>query len=497
MEAIINGVLLVFSFKTLMVIIASAVFCVFIGAIPGLTATMAVALLVPVTYFMEPIPAIAAIVTTAAVTIFAGDIPGAYLKIPGTPSSAAYVDEAYAFSLKGRASECLGVALTCSVIGGVFGSLVLIFMAPSLAEVALSFSSYEYFWLAVLGLSCAVFISPGNNIKALISLALGLFLATVGMDLITGSPRFTLGNPDLMGGVNFIPVMIGIFAVSEVMNFMSERQQVNQSKIKDTGRVFGLVGSSLKKHWKSVLRGSTTGGIVGVLPGAGADIAAWMSYAVSRKFSKTPEKFGSGHIEGIIEASSSNNSAVSGAWVPALVFGIPGDSITAVVIGVLYMKGMNPGPSIFLGGGELVYALFTVFIVANLIMLPVGYGAIRLGKGFISTPPKYIMPIVLIFCIVGSYSINNSVMDIWIMLVTGAVSYFLLKANYPVAPIILGLVLGGLLEKSFMTSMMRSDGSFVEFFSRPISAVLGLIVLLLWLMPLFKLFYDLLSKKKV
>lgn len=487
MGTIIDGVLLVFSLNTLLVIIASAIFGVFIGSIPGLTATLAVALLVPVTYFMEPIPAIAAIVTTAAVTIFAGDIPGAYLKIPGTPSSAAYVNEAYAFSLKGKASECLGVSLVCSVIGGVFGSLILIFMAPPLAEVALKFSSFEYFWLAVLGLSCAVFISPGNNVKALISLTLGLLLATVGLDLITGSPRFTFNNPDLMAGISFIPVMIGIFAVSEVMNFMSDNQVSNKTNIKDTGKVFGDVGTSLRKYWKSVLRGSSVGGLVGVLPGAGADIAAWMSYAISRKFSKTPEKFGSGHIEGIVEAGSSNNSAVSGSWVPALVFGIPGDSITAIVIGVLYMKGMNPGPAIFINGGELVYALFTVFIVANLIMLPVGYGAIRLSKGFISIPPKYIMPIVLVFCIVGSYSINNSVVDIWIVLITGFISYFLIKANFPVAPIILGLVLGELLEKSFMTSMMRSNGSFADFFSRPISAMLGLLVLLLWVAPLLKM----------
>lgn len=490
METIINGILLVFNSETLLVVLLSALFGMFVGAIPGLTATMAVALLVPITYFMDAVPAIAAIVTTAAVTIFAGDIPGAYLRIPGTPSSAAYVEESYAFSLKGRASECLGVALVCSVIGGIFGSLILILLAPSLAEVALKFSSFEYFWLAVLGLSCAVFISPGSNLKALISLAIGLFLSTIGMDLITGTPRYTLGITDLMGGVDFIPVMIGIFAIAEVMRFMTHRLTQAKSVIKDSSKVFVGVKPALKKYWPSVLRGSATGGVVGVLPGAGADIAAWISYAISRKFSKTPEKYNTGHIEGIVEASSSNNSAVSGSWVPALVFGIPGDSITAIVIGVLYMKGMNPGPAIFINGGELVYALFTVFIVANLIMLPVGYVAIRLGKGFVSTPPRYVMPIVLSFCIVGAYSINNSTVDVLIMLISGIAAYGLGKADYPVAPIILGLVLGGLLEKSFMTSMMRSDGSFTEFFSRPISAVLGVIVIMMWTLPLFLSFWK-------
>ncbi|WP_341644544.1 tripartite tricarboxylate transporter permease [Thauera sp. SDU_THAU2] len=483
MDPILNGMSLVFNAQTLIVIIASAAFGMFVGAIPGLTATMAVSLLVPVTYFMEPIPAIAAMVTTAAVTIFAGDIPGAYLRIPGTPSSAAYVEEAYAFSQHGKASECLGIALVCSVIGGIAGTLVLIFVAPYLAEVALKFSSFEYFWLAVLGLSCAIFISPGSRLKGLLSLCIGLFLATIGLNTITGSPRFTFDVPDLMAGVNFIPVMIGMFAIAEVMKFTATPGSNLKVTVRDSGKVFGEVRPALRTYWKSVLRGSSTGSLIGVLPGAGADIAAWMSYAISRKCSRTPEKFGTGHIEGIVEAGSSNNAAVSGSWVPALVFGIPGDSITAVVIGVLYMKGMNPGPAIFLGGGEMIYALFTVFIVANLIMLPVGYLAIRAGKGFVATPARIVMPVVLAFCVVGAYSINNSSVDIVLMLIAGVCAYGLGRAGFPIAPIILGLVLGGLLEKSFMTSMMRSDGNLLEFFSRPISAGLGILVLLVWLLP--------------
>ncbi len=484
MDAILGGMALVFNLETMAVILACATFGVFLGAVPGLTATMAVALLVPVTYFMDPIPAIAAMLTTAAVTIFAGDIPGAYLRIPGTPSSAAYVDEAYQFSLRGKASECLGVALVCSVIGGVAGTLVLIFVAPSLAEVALKFSSFEYFWLAVLGLSCAIFISSASRLKALLSLCIGLFLSTVGLDLITGSPRFTFDVPDLMAGVNFIPVMIGMFAIAEVMRFSAERGDDLKVVVKDSGKVFGEVRPALRKHWPSVLRGSGTGSLIGVLPGAGADIAAWVSYAISRKMSKTPEKFGSGHIEGIVEAGSSNNAAVSGSWVPALVFGIPGDSITAVVIGVLYMKGMNPGPAIFLNGGEMIYGLFTVFIVANLVMLPVGYIAIRASKGFVATPPRIVMPIVLAFCVVGAYAINNSSVDIILMLLAGLAAFVLGLASFPIAPIILGLVLGGLLEKSFMTSMMRSNGDLTEFFSRPISAGLGTLVLVVWFLPL-------------
>ncbi|NWO11545.1 tripartite tricarboxylate transporter permease [Chromohalobacter salexigens] len=485
MDAFLQGLALVFNFQTLLVIIGAAIFGVFVGAVPGLTATMAVALLVPITFYMDPTPAIAAIVTTSAMAIFAGDIPGTYLNIPGTPASAAYVGESHQLARQGRARETLGTNLVCSMFGGLFGTLVLVFVSPSLAEVALKFSSFEYFWLALLGLSCSIFISIGSKTKAFLSLLVGLLLSTVGLDMMSGAPRFTFGIPDLMAGVNFIPVMIGMFALNELMMFYGSRNEGRNVPAVHKDEVFSSVPKHLKRYWRNLLRGSSTGTLIGALPGAGADIAAWISYAMGKSRSKNRDAYGTGHIEGIVDASSANNSGISGAWVPALVFGIPGDSITAIVIGVLYMKGMNPGPTIFMDGGGLIYGLFIVFFIANLIMLPIGYIAIRSAKVFILTPRKILMPIILCFCIVGAFAINNTITDVWIMLITGSVAFILARNDFPMAPAILGLVLGGTLENNFMSSMLKSNGDLLSFFSRPISASLGAMVILIWFLPLF------------
>ncbi len=485
MSEILDGIALVLNPDTMLVALAAAIFGVFVGAVPGLTATLAVALLVPLTFHMEAIDAITAIVTTSAMAIFAGDIPGTYLNIPGTPSSAAYVGDASALGRQGKARQTLGVMLVTSAIGGVVGASVLMMVAPSLAEFALNFSSFEYFWLAVLGLSCAAFIASGTILKSIISLMLGLFLATVGLDVMTGAPRFTFDIPDLFGGINFIPVMIGFFAISEVMYLYRNLEGQSALNIaKDAGAVFSGLWGVLRKFWRNVVRGCSIGVVTGVLPGAGADIAAWISYAMSKKRSRTPEKYGTGHIEGIVDAGSANNTSVIGAYVPALVFGIPGDSITAIVIGVLYVKGINPGPTIFSGENALVYALFTVFFIANLIMLPVGYAAIRMAHVLARIPARVLMPIILCFCIVGAFAINNSILDLWIMLAAGVLGYLMISAKFPLAPAILGLVLGNMLENSFMGSMLKTEGNVFEFVSRPISAVLAALVLLIFLSPL-------------
>ncbi|MCS2608300.1 tripartite tricarboxylate transporter permease [Halomonas dongshanensis] len=484
MDILINGMSLVLNVETLMVIFLASLFGIFVGAVPGLTATMAVALLVPLTFYMDTIPAIAAIVTTSAMAIFAGDIPGTYLNIPGTPASAAYVGESHALAKKGRAREALGINLVCSVFGGIFGTIILIVVAQSLAEVALQFSAFEYFWLAVLGLSCSIFISIGSRIKAFLSLLFGVLLSTVGLDMMSGAPRFTFGVPDLMAGINFIPVMIGMFALNELISYYGSRSEKKNIGIDDSDSVFRLVPNHLKRYWRNMVRGSSIGTLIGALPGAGADIAAWISYGVGKGRSKEKQMYGTGNVEGIVDASSANNSGISGAWVPALVFGIPGDSITAIVIGVLYMKGMNPGPTIFMDSTGMIYALFLVFIVANLMMLPVGYAAIRLSKLFILTPSRILMPVILCFCIVGAFAINNSVVDIWLMLIVGLVAYLLAVNDFPMAPAILGLVLGKVVENNFMSAMLRTGGDLTSFFARPISVGLGVAVILLWCSPL-------------
>jgi TctA family transporter len=483
MEAVELALGLILDPYVLLVILLAAMFGLFMGAIPGLSATMATALLVPVTFFMEPVPALAAIVTATAMAIFAGDLPGALLRIPGTPASAAYADEAYAMTRKGQAELALGVGLTSSVIGGIFGAIVLSTSAPVLADIALRFSSFEYFWLACLGLTCAAFIASDSPLKGLVSLLIGLLIATIGLDPVSAHPRFTFGIVDLMGGINFIAAMIGMFAVAEIIRSVTAVGQPGEILQERLGNVFKGLGSVLYRYKLNLLRGSVIGTAVGALPGAGADIAAWISIAVSRKFSREPEKFGTGHVEGLVDAGAANNAGLGGAWVPTLVFGIPGDSITAIVIGVLYMKGMNPGPTVFLYSPELIYAVFLSFLLANLLMLPLGLIAIRSAKQLLHVPRAVLMPIILMFCIVGTFAINNTVFDVGVMLVLGILAYLMEENGFPVAPAILGLVLGPLLQETFLTSMIKSGGNLLAFFDRPIAAGLGVVTILLWLSP--------------
>ncbi len=474
---------MVFDPYTLMVMVLASFYGLFVGAVPGLTATMATALLVPVTFFMAPIPAVAAIVTATAMAIFSGDIPGCLLRIPGTPASAAYTDEAYAMTRKGQAEMALGAGLVFSAVGGLFGTAVLIVAAPALAEFATRFSSFEYFWLVLLGLTCAVFITSDRPLKGLITLFLGLLVACVGLGNPAGFPRFTFGNTEMMGGIGMISMMIGMFAISEIIRYVVDTSPPAELVVEQVGNVLRGQWALARRYPLQILRGSALGTAVGALPGAGADIAAWMSYAMSKKFSKEPEKFGTGHVEGIVESGAANNSALAGAWIPALVFGIPGDSITAIVIGVLYMKNMNPGPSLFTTNPQNIYAVFLIFILANIIMIPLGILCIKAAQRILRVPRNILMPIILVFCIVGTFAINNTLFDVGVMLVAGLVAYVLEQNRFPIAPAILGVVLGGMLEEHFITSMIKSDGSLLAFFSRPIAASLALVTILVWITP--------------
>jgi putative tricarboxylic transport membrane protein len=478
---------MVFEPYNIAVMLGASLFGLFVGAVPGLTATMATALLVPVTFFMAPIPAIAAMVTATAMAIFAGDIPGCLLRMPGTPASAAYTDEAYAMTRKGLAEVALGAGLVFSAIGGLFGTAVLIVAAPSLAEVALRFSSFEYFWLVLMGLTCAVFVSGNQPLKGIVSLLLGLLIACVGLGNPAAFPRFTFGNTELTGGIGLVPLMIGMFAVSEIIRYVVDMRPHGLIVDAQIGSVFRGMGRLALKYPKQILRGSALGTLIGALPGAGADIAAWMSYAVSKRFSKEPEKFGTGHVEGIVESGSANNSALAGAWIPALVFGIPGDSITAIVIGVLYMKNLNPGPTLFTTNPQNIYAVFLLFIVANLIMLPMGWLCIKAAKRILRVPRDVLMPVIMLFCLVGAFAMNNTPFDIGIMLAAGVLAWLLEANDFPITPLILGVVLGGMLEEHLVSSLIKADGNMLAFFSRPIAAGLGIVTFLIWLSPLLRL----------
>lgn len=475
---------LVLTWNMAMVMLACSAFGLFVGSAPGLSATMATAMLVPITFFMEPVPAIAAIVTTAAMAIFASDIPAALVRIPGTAASAAYIDDLNALTRAGRVGRALGISVTASAIGGVFGSLVLMVAAPQLALVSLNFTSFEYFWLALLGLSAAVMLGSGSILKSLMSLLLGLLIASVGMDTTSGFPRFTFGITSLLSGVAFVPALIGMFAIPELIRtFVNREPMPPVAPIGNPFRMFHGIGRLLWKTRTGLLRGSMVGTTIGILPGAGSDIGSWISYAVSKRFSKNPETYGKGNEPGLVEACAANNSALSGAYVPAMVFGIPGDSITAIVIGVLYIKGLNPGPMVFLTSGDKIMAIFLVFLIANLLIVPLGLLAVALASQVLRVPKLALAPLILGFCIVGSYSIDSSASGIVIMLVLGILAYLMEENGFPVAPAILGIVMGLLVERNFVTSLIKADGLVLGFVERPIAAGLALLVLSVWLTP--------------
>ena len=476
---------LVFQTEVLVALLAGGAFGLFLGALPGLTATMALALLVPMTFFLEPVPALSLMLSAGSMAIFAGDLPAALLRIPGTPASAAYCDDTFRLTQDGKAEIGLGLGLLASVFGGLIGSMLLTLSAPLLARVAMNFSSYEYFWLACLGLTCAALVSRSTPLKGVISLLIGLLAATVGLDSTTGYPRFTFGSVEMMGGISFIPVMIGMFAVAELVYSTMGTPPVYKIPEQRFGSFASTIFDRAWRYRWHAARGSLLGTLIGALPGAGADIAAWVSYAVAKRFSKSPGKFGKGSEEGIVAASSANNSSIAGGWIPTLVFGIPGDSGAAIIIGVLYLKDLAPGPTLFLYKPEVLYAVFIAFFLANFLLLFMGTAMIRLSTNILRIPFAILCPLIMLFCIVGAFAMNNSYFGVAVMMAAGAVACAMKGSGIPLAPAILGMVLGALLERTFLTSMVKANGDPLMFFSRPIAMVLGVITLSIWMLQIW------------
>ncbi|MGA1236185.1 MAG: tripartite tricarboxylate transporter permease [Limisphaerales bacterium] len=461
-------------------------FGLFVGATPGLTATMAVALIVPISFYMpDPTTGLAMIIGVSFTAIFAGDIPAVFLRIPGTPASAATTLDGHALALQGKAGPTLLVDLLCSCLGGLIGVLLLIFLAPWLASFALRFSNYEYFWLAVLGLSLSAAVSAGSTLKGILAAVLGILISTVGIDTVSGTPRLTFKHTDLMSGIGFIPVMIGLFGLSEVIRNLRRPESLSAPSIKDTERTSILKAlSTMAQHWSTILKGSVVGTVVGALPGAGADIAAWGAYGLEQKTSRHPERFGQGTMEGVIAPASAHNGAVGGAWIPALVFGIPGDSVTAIVIGAMLMYNLKPGPLIFEQSAHEVHSIFAIALVTQFLLIPCGLLGIKLFSWILRLPRSLVMVGVVIFSIVGAFALTNSLFDVYIMAAFGLIGFYLESQRMPMGPLILGLILGPMVEENFRTGLIKSHGSFEPFLTRPISATLWILLVASFALPI-------------
>ena len=400
------------------------------------------------------------------------------MNIPGTPSAIATSFDGYAMAQKGKAGQAIGYSTISSAIGGFFGILILMFAAPLLASFALDFGAQEYTGIALLGISIVSYISFGSTLKGLIGAIIGLMLATIGQDVITGYPRFTFGSQDLQAGLQMIPVMVGFFGVTEVLTKLEQQTDILQIKAKIQNVVPKF--SRLFKMAPMMAISSTIGTFVGAVPAAGGAIASMAAYGIQKRFSSKSDQFGTGIPEGVVAAEAANNAAVGGALVPMLSLGIPGDPQTAILIGALMINGLAPGPMLFLTRPDLISTIYLSNVLSVITFTVVGLLGARYYARLIQVPKQYLLPAILIFCIIGSFAIRNTVFDIWVLLGCGLLGYLLQKIGIMPAPVILGFVLGPILEDNFRRSLIMSDGDWTTFLTRPIS--LGLILINLFIL---------------
>ncbi|MEN2769029.1 tripartite tricarboxylate transporter permease [Ornithinibacillus xuwenensis] len=485
-EGLLLGIENMFQPIPLLILFAATLIGFLGGALPGISGTMLVIILLPISYGLDAIPAFILLTTIYASSVFSGLISAILFRTPGTPEAVATVLDGYPMAQKGKAGQALGIGIFSSVTGGTLGVLCLIFLTPLLASFALSFSSPEYFALAVLGLTVVVSLSGGDLIKGFIGVALGLFIATIGMDPMTGAERFTFGSLELLSGIDLIPVLIGLFAVSEVLRKSKEDHTIKQQMQKFKTKIFD---STIFNRIKgTILRSSILGITIGILPGVGATTASMVSYSEATRWSKNPKEFGTGVPEGIAAPESANNAAAMGAMVPLLSLGIPGSATTAIILGAFVMHGMQPGPMLIKDSPDLVYTIFISLLLVNLLILVLSKPFIRIFSKIMKVPYKVLGPFIVIFCVIGTYAVRNSIFDIWIMLLFGLIGFYLDKMKFPLAAVILGLVLGPIAEVEFRRGLQMSSGDFSIFFTRPISAVLLGLALLALILPLWSKF---------
>ncbi len=457
-------------------ILAGTLIGVIIGALPGLSSSMGVALLLPFSLYLDPIPAIALLSALYCAGTFGGSITAILINAPGAPPAVATAFDGYPMAVKGEAGRALGIAAVASVSGGILSVIVLLLVAPLLARIAYSFGPPEYFALGVFALSMLASISAESATKNLIGGCVGLGIATVGIDLTTGVERFTFGVPELYEGIQFIPVLIGLFAITELLNQALElgRERIGIAvsalrlpSLEDFRRVRG-----------TILRSSGIGIFVGVLPAEGSTMAAMIGYNEAKRWSKTPEAFGKGAIEGVAGPEAANNAATGGAMVPTLALGIPGSATAAVILGGLQVQGLRPGPYLFEEQPGLLYGIFFAMLLANILFLFIGLAGAKVFARISLVPRTFLWPTVFALCFVGAYGLNQSLVDVWIMIISGLVGFVLKRNGFGPAPIIMGIVLGGLVETSLAQSMIIFDQQWTGFFTRPIAMSLFIMALI-------------------
>ncbi len=459
--------------------LAATLLGIVVGLIPGLSATLVVSLLTTLTIKMPPSQAILVLVCAYVGAIYGGSRTAILLNIPGTAANAAACLDGYQLALQGQAGRAMGIATTGSVMGSLFGVLCLALLTPTLGEMALKFGAFEFFWLAFFGVLMSGSVAGADALKGWLMGLLGLFAALIGQDGMHAINRFTFGVSGLEGGISLIPALVGAFGFSEVLLVLSASAPQ---------KVISAVDSLLPKlrdvltYWRTILRSGSIGVFVGILPGVGEDMAAWSSYAAARRASREKEKFGKGSIEGLMAAETADNAAIPGAIIPALALGIPGSAPSAVLMAAMIIHGVQPGPMLMVNQPNFVYEIVAITLIATLGILFFGLFLVRPMLLVLRVPRAIIMPVIFVLCVVGSFAIASRMFDVYLMLAVGVIAFLLRRSGYPIAPFILGLVLGDILDKSLRRGLMLSDGDFTPFFTRPISALLAVITLITLLM---------------
>ena len=455
-----------------------------LGVLPGLGPTTGGALILPFTIVMDPLSAIILLTSIYCAGTYGGAITAILINTPGTPAAAATCLDGYPLAQKGEAGRALGIATIASAFGGIFSVVILVFFAPLLAEVAYQFGQPEYFALAIFGLTMLSSIGEGTPIKNLIAAAFGILISTVGKDFMTSVDRFTFGVNILTEGIGFIPVVVGLFAISEMLVQSTLLNQAFNRVTLDALKLPTL--NDVKLTWKTILRSSGIGSFIGVLPAEGGTVASLIGYSEAKRWSKNPQEFGKGSIEGIAGAEAANNAATGGAMVPTLALGIPGSATTAVILTGLIVHGVRPGPSLFREQPDFLYGIFGAMLFSNIIFFILGFFGAKIFARVTLIPNKLLWPMVFVLSVCGTYSLNQSDVDVWIMLAFGVIGFFMRRFGFSLVPVIIGLILGELVEGTLRQSLVIFDGNWLLFLTRPIVVTFLILSIAALLFPFLK-----------
>lgn len=446
-------------------LIGGVVLGIVIGAIPGLTATMLIALTLPLTFHMDPVSAITLLIGEYVGGISGGLITAILLRMPGTPASIVTTFDGYPMTLDNRAERALALGISASVVGGLISWAFLAGMSPSLARFALQFGPWEYFTLVLMALVMLAVLAQGSLVKGLLGAALGMAFALPGIDSSVGQARLTFGYSNMLGGFGLLPVLIGAFAISQVLRDVAKPALPKTMRLPDRRLPIHL--SDIRLHGPNGLRSSVIGTWIGLLPGIGGNIAALVSYSTAKQVSREPEKFGKGHEPGVVSAEAANNASIGGALIPLITMGIPGSVTEAILIGALTIHNLQPGPLLFQNSPDIAYGIIAAYLVANIVMLIVMWGAVRWIAQVTRLPQAGLLGAILMFCVLGSYAINSNFTDVWVMLAFGLIGLGLEAARVPLGPFVIGFVLSPIAEEQLRASLMMSDGNVVEILERP------------------------------